>query len=382
MREILVSKSFLSLTLQNFLAFCSLNIFNVIPDYLATLGANRGFIGMFMNVNSLVLVLLVIPLSRFTDNFGRKKLLIAGYCLAILSFALSFIFPSNLWFLAAMRLVGSLAFCAYFTIHTVEVFELLPRDRRMAGMGIFGISGLLSNPVSAEVGQLLLKYAKGEDLFLAALGFCVLAFIICIRHEFHSADRKVEQGAFVALFKRPELFPLIILALLQGGSFTIYASFLANLSRERLGEVQVSVFSTAFTAIAIFSRLVLTLWLERLKKSSLAAIAFGLIAISFGMTWFLSETWQLIPIGLVFGLGFSVVSPLMSSVFVNSGAEHEKLALNNLYLSVNTFGNVAFALGLGILGDALGLPWIFLSMGIFVCAALPFAWWGIKAPRL
>ena len=181
--------------------------------------------------------------------------------------------------------------------------------------------------------------------------------------------------------ERREIWPLLILALLQGGAFTIYSSFLANLTRERLGVVSISLFFTAFSAIAIFCRLFLSIWLEGIRKSALAAGSYFLIVLSFVGAFFLRESWQLIPIGLIFGLGFSVASPLMASVFINTGGEHEKLALNNLNVSINTLGNIAFAIGLGFLGDHFGLPFIFLAMGIICVIAVPVALLGIPQAR-
>ena len=70
MRQILLSRSFISLFLQSFLVFCGLNVMNVLPDHLVSIGASKTYVGLFMNIGSLALVLLVAPLSHFTDRIG------------------------------------------------------------------------------------------------------------------------------------------------------------------------------------------------------------------------------------------------------------------------------------------------------------------------
>ena len=127
----------------------------VLPDHLAEVGASKTYIGLYMNITSLMMVVLAIPLSLHADRFGRKRLFMWAYATAMVSYAGSFLLPANLPALAALRVAGSLLICLAFTVQTSEVFGLLPRDRRFSGMAFYGISGLAANPIGTFAGEII-----------------------------------------------------------------------------------------------------------------------------------------------------------------------------------------------------------------------------------
>lgn len=370
MKAVLGSLAFWRLFLINFLFFCSLNVLNVIPDWLVNLGATKTYVGFFMNINSLALVLLVLPLSHFTDRIGRRAIIIGGFLTGIVSLVLMIPFAQNLAALAILRTLGSLAFCAGFTIHGVEGFELIPVDKRVAGMAIYGISGLLSNPVSTFTGELVLGSSQPTLIFGLAAAFLVASLLVSLGHRYHRSESGQRPTGLLTLARRKEVIPLVLLAIIMGGAFATYASFLANFSRLRLGTVSISLFFTAFSGIAIASRLFFSGFIDRLPPRILGSASYFSIALSFVLSTQLSasQPWLMIPMGLLYGLGHSLLFPLISTLMVNSGAASEKLGLNNLFASVNTMGNILVALVMGMVADIFSLDVVFPAMAL-VCAA-------------
>ena len=61
-----------------FLGFASLYI---LPDHLNKLGASKTYIGFFMNIQSLELVIFVIFFGRFLNKIKRKNFIIIGFIL-------------------------------------------------------------------------------------------------------------------------------------------------------------------------------------------------------------------------------------------------------------------------------------------------------------
>lgn len=366
MKTLLGSIAFWRLFLLNFLFFCSLNVLNVIPDWLVNLGATKTYVGFFMNINSLALVVLVLPLSRFTDRLGRRAIVITGYVVGILSLALMIPFSNSLTALAVLRTLGSLAFCAGFTIHGVEGFEIIPVGKRVAGMAIYGISGLLSNPVSTFIGEQVLTSAYPTLIFAVAAAFLMASLLVALGHRYHRAENNGRPIGLLTLARRREIIPLVLMAIIMGGAFATYASFLANFSRARLGVVGISLFFTAFSAIAILSRLFFSGFIDRMSSRVLASASFISIALSFGLSTQLSSSlpWLMVPMGLLYGIGHSLLFPLLSTLMVNSGGPSEKLGLNNLFASVNTLGNIFVALAMGLMADILGLDAVFPAMAV------------------
>lgn len=373
-----LSRSFLLLFGMNFLFFTGLNLFNVIPPYLQGLGASQTYVGFFMNINSLALVLFVAPLTRFTDHWGRKRLMVISYLLALASLVAMYLTADSLFWLAFFRITATPLFCLAFTVHGAEAFELFPREKRASGAAIFGISGLLSNPVSSLLGESLIKGPGAPFLIPAAAAFLAGAFLLAALHKFHRPASLPEKGAFQRLATRSELRPLLLLTLVFGGGFTTFSTFLAGLTVSRLGSVQVSLFFTAFTVIAVAGRLFFSRFLDHWPKHKVVALCLGLVALALGGGIILREPWLLIPMGLIYGFAHSLLFPLLSTLFVNAGEDHEKLALNSLFASTNTLGNFAWGLGLGGLGDLGGYSLVFGVMGGTFLMMAPVAWRSLR----
>ena len=379
MSSSLFSKPFISLFIQNFFILASINVLNVLPDHLAAVGASKTYIGLYMNITSLVMVLLAIPLSDHTDRFGRKRLMIWGYITALFSLAGSFFLSDKLIALVVLRIAGSLLFCLAFTVQTAEMFGRLPRERRFSGMAIYGISGLLANPLGTFLGEALNDSLGPRWLFAAAFAFTVAGLIPAISHTFHERnDDNRESVSFMNLAKRKELRPLFMFSFLLGGAWAVFATFLVNMTRERLGVATITGFFTSFSIVAIFIRLFLGRQLEQLSPRLIISICFPLEMIAFALTFFLRSTAMLPLIGIIYGTGHSIMYPLVSSLFVNSGHDADRLGLNNLYSAINQAGGIAAAVFLGAVADAAGLPIIFFIMALLCLAMVPLSLIGLR----
>ncbi len=376
-----VTGAFVSLFIQNFLAFSGFNAYNVIPDYLAGLGASKAYIGLFVNLPALALVVLVVPLSRYADAVGRKKLVLAAYASVLAASAASFAFAPDFVALLLLRALGTLMFCIVFTIQTTEAFGLIPRERRVSGMAIYGISGLLSNPVSAFVAERLAAGPGGRWIFLAAFGFHAAGLVLALAYRFHEPGTAADPVKMLGLLGRKNLAPLFVLTFLLGGAWAVFSTFLANLTRERLGEVNVSLCFVAFSAVAVVIRVVFGSAMERRSARALVSLSYALLAAAFLLSFGLRSSAFLVPIGVLYGTGHSVLFPLLSTLFVNAGHDGERLALNNLFSAANTLGSIVTAVALGAAADLFGVGAIFLAMVILCAAMVPVGWFGLTYPR-
>lgn len=380
MKDFLFTRPFVVLFLQNFLFFCSLNILNILSGYLEQAGASKTYIGLFMNLNSLALVFFVLFLTHWTQKTGRKKVLMAGYLVSWLGYPLMFLFYDQLGWLLAFRLLGTLSFCASFTILAVEAFALIPKEKRMAGIAIFGIGGLLSNPVSAWAGENAARLWGPRWVFVAALGFALLAGILALFHKYQKDEAAENPVGLLKVVQRPELRALVLLTLVFGGAFAVFSTFLSNLTLARFGQAIITPYFTAFSMTAIAGRFVFSQHLDRVPRQVLVAGALALIALAFGQALLLQSPWMLLTMGMAYGLGHSLLFPVLSTLYVNSGPEGDRFILNNTFSAVNTLGNVLLATALGALGDWLGLTGIFGVMGGLVAVGAVYAFAALKKP--
>lgn len=373
-----LTKNFISLFIQTFCVFCSFSVLTVLPDHLANIGASKTYVGLLMNMNSLGLLLLVVPLSHFADRIGRKRLMLAGYVTALVSAVGAFIFTDSLTFLALFRIPAVLLFYVVFTIQGAEAFGLFPRERRMSGMAVFGISGMSANPVGAFIGETLLEGPGVRWLFVVSFILCVGGLLLSAAYPYQELGKNVKKSSFMDLIRRKELAPLFILAFLLGGAFAVFTSFLANMTRLRLGTVNIFLFFLCFSSIAICIRLFMASMLEGIAPRRITSVCFSMIALAFLLTFGLKDAFMLAPIGLVYGIGHSILFPLLSTLFVNAGNDEDRLGLNNIFSATNLAGGLVCAVAMGLLADQAGLPVVFLVMAILCVAMVPLGYIGLR----
>lgn len=378
MNDKIVSKTFLSLFAQNFLVFSGYGVLNVLPDHLASIGASKLYISLFMNIGGPALVLAIGPISRYADRIGRKRLMLVSYAAALVSSALSFAFGSSPLVLALARPLSIGLFCLVFTIQGAEVFGLFPRERRMSGLALFGISGIAGNPVGTIIGERLLSGPGGAWLFLAILLLNASAMVLAGFYPYSKGCRQDQPTSLRGLMRQNSLRPLFALTFMLGGAWAVYATFLANHSRERLGVVSVSLFYSAFSVVAILIRFFLGRTLERRPPYVLLSGCFAVIAVSFALTIGLRAPLLLIPIGVLYGVGHSILFPLIATLFVNSGSDDDRMGLNNLFSATNAMGGIITAFAMGALADATSIPVVFAVMVAATAAMVPIAILGTR----
>jgi len=373
-----LNKRFILLFIQNFCIFCSFAVMTVLPDHLARIGASKTYVGLFMNINSLALVILVVPLSRYADRIGRKRLILSGYALALVSAVLSFFFYESLGILGLLRVLGVLLFCAVFTIQGTEAFGLFTRERRMSGMAVFGISGMSSNPVGAFIGERLIEGPGVPWLFVAVFILGAVGMAIAAFYPYHEPGRGERPTSIMKLARGPELAPLFALSFMLGGAFTVFSTFLANMTRLKFGTVRISPFFLFFSVVAILIRIFLTSLVEGTSPRRITSFCFALIAVAFLLTFGLRDPYMLAPIGLLYGMGQALRFPLVSTLFVNAGRDEDRLGLNNLFSGVNTLGGIVSAVLMGVVADLAGVPAVFLVMAFLTALMVPVGFVGLR----
>jgi MFS family permease len=335
---------------------------------------------MYMNLNSLVLVVLAVPLSDHADLFGRRRLILWGYAGGLASAGLSFLFPANLAVLVLLRGLGSLLFTVSFTIQNAEVFGRLPRERRYTEWRCTAFQGCWRIPSARSSASGSPR--RGSPVAVRRLvRLHRRRLAAAATHRFHeSAGDEAERTSFAALLRRKELYPLSVLAFLLGGAYAVFPTFLVNLTRLRLGVPTI----TGFLRI-LLRRGDLHPTLPRLPPGghdspALIVGGFLLETAAFVLAFFLS-TPHAHPIGFIYGIGHSVMYPLLSTLYVNSGTDADRLGLNNLYSATNMLGNIATAIVMGGAADLTGLPTVFILMAVLCAAMVPVGVSGLSAFR-
>lgn len=363
------TKTFILVFFLNMSFFLGINCLKILPAYLENLGASKVYIGFFMNFKSLTLIAYVLFLGKFLGNINRKKPLLTGYliffaCLIGMSF-----FYQNLSMLLVFMILASVNFAIGFTMHVAIIHAIIPDNKRVGLFALFGISGLASNPIAAFISERFYLSLPESFIFFPPLFFCIITIIILFLIPDQGVGRTAkskENLNFTDVLKTRGITPFVISAMIFGGAFGTFATFIPNLTRHALKEVNIFYFFTGFAVIAICIRIITVNFIDDLPKHTLIVTGLFSILVACILAFFLSALWMLFIIGLLYGIGHGLLFPTISSAFVSLAPEGKKHNYSDAFLCTHIFGGFFLTTLIGLVGDLFSVSYIFLSMAFIV----------------
>lgn len=342
------------------------SVTGILPDYLRELGASNMYIGIYINLPSLELVLFVILSGRFSNFINRKALVTLGFVAYALSSFFMYFFDESLTALFILKIISSTSYAFGFTMIFSLLFDILPEKTRRSGSSIFGISGLAGAPVGSKIGELIFNDFHNGDIFMLSAIFGLFAVLIClfvtnIKPTF-SPDNH-ETTMFDIIFQKKNIL-LIILTLTFGAAFGVFKTFIPVITAINLGKANISIFFIAFSIIAISYRFFFHSIIDKIKEENLIIISFVFISVALFFVVFINKEWHLYLIGILYGFAHAILFPTLSTSYINRAGNHERIIYTNTFLSLNAVGTTFFATSLGFLGDITTVPMIFISMSI------------------
>lgn len=374
MKQKLFTPAFIILFIENFLFFASHGSLNTFPAHLSDIGASRAYIGFFMNVNPLMLVLSVLFFSSLIRKIPWKSQLFIGFFLQIVSFSLSFFISDNVIILMILRFLSAFSYYAGFTVNVLMAFSIIPPKQRAGGIALFGISGVLSNPATSFLGEKIIQYNNPKYLFLLGIGFTVLAIIMTSQIRIKQEKTHSCPLCFWDILQRKRLWGLMFIMFAVGGSWSTLTTFIPNLSQERFGVVYLSYYFFAFSIIAILSRFFFMGFIDLIPLKKILLFALFIAFSSMIMTRFVYHPWQFYLVGLLYGTAHSILYPVVNAAFVSSGSRSEQTILSNTCIVFYTAGNILNTTLFGWAGDLFGTGTIFICMAGFIaiCIAVTY----------
>jgi MFS family permease len=236
----------------NFLFFCNINAFNLLPLYIQDLGGSGAEIGWIMGVYSLAAVLCQPLVGRFVERIGIKPFLLIGGASTLLASVLFAFLTALSPLFIVLRLLQGFGSSAFFIANFTLIAEIAPEKNRAEAVGVFGISGLITIGVAPALGELLI-HALGYQIFFLATALCTLGSLVVIKDlkpprmtvvAGSSADRGVSGKIFLPLTL------CIIFGVASGALFAFLPPFAKEAGSERIG-----IFYFLYSASAIGVRL-------------------------------------------------------------------------------------------------------------------------------
>lgn len=375
MPEILFSAPFLFVCATNFCLFLVVSTWSFLPVFVVETGGATADVGLLMGslgVTSLGSLPLIAPLI---DKHGRKFFILSGILVIGLSNAGFLLFDSYSHLMILVRLLQGVAFAACFNGCATAVVDLLPKNYRGRGIGLFGISGSLAVAIGPFLGeQVLLKF--GFDYYfylLIAFGLVGSVFALFVKDSPRETSGRTKlPGFFPTAFNGGHL-GMMTLAAIFGSGFAAMNTFFPLQAKSL--NLQAGIFFTCYGASLIFVRLCCGAVIDRLDRDKLilaCLAAFGFLLIS---TSQITLMFQTILLGALFGLCQGISYPAMMARMVDKSDETNRGVVVALFTGSFGVGINVSVLAWGMIGEIKGLVFMFILGGIamFIIAAIFWA---------
>ena len=383
----LFSLPFLLVCLGTILFFSSFNLILIqLPAYLTSLGGGS-YKGLIISLFTLT-ALISRPISgKLTDLIGRLPIM---YCGAIVSMIVGGLYPffGTIAGFFVLRLLHGFSTGFSPTGLTAYLSDIVPGNKRGRAMGIFGLCISTGAAIGPILGERIVKTFGYDVLFFSSSALALLS-VVCFTFMKETLKNKVPfKLSYVVVNKKdiyePKvLLPSVIMFLLAysfGGIFTVVPDF-----SDYLGVQDKSLFFSCFVGASLFIRLVAGGISDRLGRKKVAVVTLLLTGVVLFFLGFVRNQFELIVIGIVFGIVYGTLSPtLFAWVMDLSSAEHRGRAMATIFMMLEA------GIGLGALGSAAiyhnnpqYFPHAFASGGaLCIFGMVILLLWGKKKPSI
>ena len=328
--------------------------------------------------------------GRWSDRFGRKPVLVAGWLLALPVPALLMWAPTWGWVLLANALLGVSQGLTWSTTVIMKIDLVGPRQRGLAmGLNEFAgylavaVSALATGWIAAEVGP---RSAFALGLGIVALGLLLSVFAVGETREFAALEAglhvppEISQGQVFRLgtYAHPTLSAVSQAGLVNNlNDGMAWGLFPLLFVASGMSFAQIGLLAAIYPAVWGIGQLFTGALSDHIGRKGLIVGGMWLQAVGLGIVG-LGDAFGAFAVGsAVLGLGTAMVYPTLLAAIGDVAHPSWRASAVGVYRLWRDLGYVAGALVAGAVAGAFGVP-----AAIAVVAALTFASGGLVAVRM
>lgn len=369
MMELLFNGKFIVLAGSNFFLFMVVSAWSFLSLYVTELGSDAAGVGIFMaaaGVTSLGSLPFIAPLI---DKYGRKRFMAAGMLVVGFSNLGFGLFSGYFPWLIAIRLVQGLAFAACFNACATALVDLLPLEKRVQGIGLYGISGSLAVAVGPFLGEVAIIHFGFEAYFflLCVFGLIGAALVFCYKEASILTPSPTTQVKFFLTAIKGKHLAMMSLVAVFGSAFAAMSTFFPLFAKD-IG-IRAGIFFTSYGITLIAVRLLLGSIVDRLDRDKiilLCLVGFGILLIS---TSQVESVTQSVLLGGLFGFCQGLSYPAMMARMVDKSNTGNRAVVVSLFTGSFGVGINVSVLLWGFVAQLQGLSFMFVFGGSIMLVA-------------
>jgi MFS family permease len=359
----------------NFLFFCNINAFNLLPLYITELGGSEARIGWIMGVYSLAAIICQPLVGRWLERIGIKPFLFLGGAAGLAaSVAFSFLTELSPLF-SLLRALQGFGYSAFFIANLTLIAEIAPREHRAEAVGIFGISGLVTIGAAPALGELVIQ-AYGYRLFFLFSSLFSLGCLVAVAALRPPRLLPVERPARDPITWGLVRLPLVISGIFGIGVGTLFA-FLPPFAKG-VGVLRVGDFYLAYAFSAIGVRLLGRRWSDASGRWQVVMPALLVKAAGiFLLVWpgpASALTWS----GVLSGGAHGLLYPTLTALLVDLVPSGGRGRVLGLFSGAVVVGTSLGPIVMGIVAERIGYQAMFGITGLLPVLGVAAIGWSFR----
>jgi multidrug resistance protein len=360
-------------------------IIPLLPFYAVSFGANAFAIGLLGTSFSLMQFAFSPVWGRWSDQIGRKPIILVGLlgsCLSYVTMALA----GSLVLLFVARIIGGIAGANVATAQAY-VADITTPENRARGMGLMGAAFGLGFIFGPAIGGLLSRVSPETPMWFAAalcLANFVAAWFLLPESRRVTASTKAlgRMEAFRHAMSKPTLLLVLALYFIVTMAFSAFEATFALFSEARFGYTAASIgFLFAFIGVvlALVQGVLVGRVVKRVGERTVIPLAIFLISLSIGMLPFVWSVPTLLVALFLLAVGMGFNSPSLSSMVSQLSDADDQGGTLGLASSLASLGRVVGPASGGYLYDAYGMTTPYLSAAALMFFAVVVSSVGLRA---
>jgi len=367
-RDRLLSGPFVLVSLSNFFQGIAFNLFLHFPGFLSELGAREAQIGLLFGLSSVASIAARPKLGQVMDTRGRRGVILVGNALHVVALALYLTVHLGPW-IYFVRILHGLAVAILFTVLFTYAADCVPEKRRMQGLMLFGVSGMLPIALGGLLGDALLARADFSLLFQVALGLAILAALLALplpeMSTPASANAEEAPVGFRKVLVQPQLVTVwgltAIFSIALAAMFTFLRTFV-----DASGIGSVGGFFGAYASVAVTLRVVAGWLPDRVGAKRVLYPALATLAAGFLLLAFASSSRDVLVAGALCGAGHGYTFPLLFGMVVGRARTADRGSAMAIYTALFDVGVLIGGPLLGFVIEIRGYTEMFITAAALV----------------
>lgn len=377
MKEKLWTKDYIGILVTNFFLMLTFYLLMVTISVFAVneFNATESQAGLASSIFVIGALVGRVIGGKYIDQIGRKKLLLTGLSIMVIS-AIFYFGVNSFGMLIANRLLHGFAFGLAGTVLGTVVAQVIPKARSGEGIGYFALSMTLATAIGPFIGIYLQQHFQFKMIFVFCLICIVISLILSVFLKIKKITLTEEQKADLKGFKLSNFIeknsvPITLVATVTAFCYSGILSFLSFFAIEN------NITSAASFFFVVYAVAVLATRPYSGRKFDLKGPNFimypAIISLIIGL-FVLSQSHVgivLLIAGAFVGFGYGTYMSSAQTVAIQSAPAHRVGLATSTFFILTDIGLGIGPFIQGFLVPSIGYNGLYISLGIIAVICLP-----------